>query len=100
MGKRKLCASIVVGAIVGGLVALTDRSVRNYAKNKVNTTTFHMKYCLKNPAESVHKLRTDVTDCHKVMTSGLESTINALEQIEQTLEKVVPQKNPPQQRLK
>lgn len=98
--SKKLCASIVVGAIAGGIVALTNQSVRDYTKSKIHETKIQIKNCLENPAESVHKLRTDIIECHNVITSGLDSTVNALEQIEQTLEKVVPQKTPTQQKLK
>lgn len=89
MGRRKLCTGMIIGAIVGGLVTLTNQEARDYTRNKLCATTSQIKHCLKNPAESVRNARICVTEFNKNFASGAENAVNALEQVEQTLEKVV-----------
>lgn len=92
MSKRKLCTGVVVGAIVGGLVTLKNEEVRTYAKNKLAEVTTHVKLRLKNPVLSIRSLRVDLMKCRQYVDQGTEDTIQALEQIEQTLNKVIQKK--------
>lgn len=100
MGKRKLCTGIVIGSIVGGLVTLTDPIVRKYTKRKLHTTASQLKFKLKYPTESVRNMRMCTIKFNKDVVNGLHDTINSLEQIEKTLEKVIPQKDPTKNLLK
>lgn len=100
MGKRKLCTGIILGAIVGGLTALTDIEARSYAKGKLSFYTSQTKDCLKNPSEAVRKVRISFDQFNEKFVSGAESTSNALAQVENTLAKVVKKKNPEQNILK
>lgn len=96
MGKRKLCTGIILGAVIGGLISLVNKDARLYAKGKLQTTANHTKYYLKNPSEAVSNIRLSFDEFSKTFSSGAESTINALEQIEDTLDKVIKKKNPEQ----
>lgn len=98
MGKRKLCAGIIFGAVVGGLVTLVDQGVRDYAKGKTCNCASALKSKLKDPASTVKSARMCAMTCHEKVTKCLDETINALEQIEQTLEKVLPKKDPTETR--
>lgn len=97
MGRRKLCTGIILGAVVGGLISLIDKDTRMYAKNKLSTTTNHTKYYLRNPSKAVRNARISFNEFSENFKSGAESTINALEQIEETLDKVIKKKTPVEQ---
>lgn len=99
MGRRKLYTGIFIGAVVGGLTALINKEARVYAKNKWRTTTKFTKYYLKNPSEAVRNVRISFDEFNKNFTSGAESTVNALEQIEETLDKVMKKKTSEQKLL-
>lgn len=92
MGRRKLCTGIILGAVVGGLISLTNQDARSYAKGKLSTTKNYTKYYIKNPSEAVRSIRMSFDEFNKSFTSGAENTINALEQIEDTLDKVIKKK--------
>ena len=88
MGKNKLIRGILIGAVVGGVVALFDKDARAYAKKKAVDTSTTTKYFLKNPSEAIHNVRMTVDRLNRDLTKGVESTVNALEQVEETLEKL------------
>ncbi|MFA1822078.1 YtxH domain-containing protein [Virgibacillus oceani] len=88
MGKRKLVLSIAAGAVVGGLVALFDKETRTYSKHKLGSVKRSSSYMLKNPSEAVHNVRTAFDTFNKNFASGAENTINALEQVENSLDKL------------
>lgn len=94
MGKRKLCMGITVGAIIGGLTALTNSGVRSFTAHKINKIKSDIGICLKDPTQSVKDLKACAKRLNTDVTNGLEGTINALEQVEKTLEKVIPKKDP------
>lgn len=89
MGKNKLCRGIMIGAIVGGIVALFDKDARDYAKGKMTDTSTKTKYFLNHPSEAIHNVRMTVDQLNRDLAKGVESTVNALEQVETTLDKVV-----------
>lgn len=80
MGKRKFCRGIMIGAVVGGLVAMRHPEVRSYMKQKLSQTT----YLVKHPSKAVRNTRIAVQQFHEQMMSGTENAINALEQVEKT----------------
>jgi len=89
MGKRKLVSGIVVGAIVGGVVALFNKEARHYAKDKMASVKGQTCYIIKHPSDAVRSARIALDEFNETVTSGAENTINALEQVEQTLDKVI-----------
>lgn len=88
MGKRKLCTSMLVGAVIGGLFALRHPEVRGYTKRKLSKAKSTTGYLFKNPSEAVRNTRIAFDKFNDQFSSGAESAINALEQVEQTLNKV------------
>lgn len=99
MGKRTLCTGIIVGAVVGGLVALTNKEAREYAKVKLMIARAEARYCMNNPSQSVRNLRQSFEQFNQKFSNGANSAVNALEQVENTLEKVVKRKEPAQKLL-
>ncbi|WP_164217394.1 YtxH domain-containing protein [Virgibacillus sp. YIM 98842] len=88
MGKRKLIVSVVTGAALGGLVALFDKETRTYTKSKLGTVKRSSSYLLKNPSEAVHNVRVAFDTFNKNFANGAENAINALEQVENSLDKI------------
>lgn len=100
MGKRTLCTGIIVGALAGGLIALTNQEARDYARAKLSLMRAEAKYCLSNPSQAVRNFRQSFDQFNQKYTSGADSAVNALEQIEHTLDKVIKTKsNEPPQKL-
>lgn len=92
MGRQKLLLGVVIGAVVGGLVTLTDRETRIYAKTKLDDAKSGAAYILQNPSEAIENVRNTVDQLNQNITNGAENTINALEQVEGTLDKFVNKK--------
>jgi len=88
VGKRKLVLYVTVGAAVGGLVALFDKETRTFTKHKLGDVKRSSSYFLKNPSEAVHNVRTAFDTFNKNFASGAENAINALEQVENSLDKI------------
>lgn len=89
MGRNKLFRGIIIGAVVGGIVALFDKDARDYAKRKAVDTSTTTKYFLKNPSEAIHNVRVTVDQFNQDFVKGVENTVNALEQVENTLDSFI-----------
>ncbi|MGM8213164.1 YtxH domain-containing protein [Virgibacillus sp. W0430] len=89
MGKRNLCTGVLIGAIVGGVVSLFDKNTRDYTKNKWSETKAATASYFTNPAEAVHSLKQCVQQVNHTINNEAQNTINALEQVENTLTKVL-----------
>ncbi|WP_163971007.1 YtxH domain-containing protein [Oceanobacillus halotolerans] len=87
MGKRKLMVGVVLGAILGGIVALFDREARQYSKHQLTVLKDKTTNSVKHPSETVHNLKVSFDKLNKSFTNNAENAINALEQVEQTLDK-------------
>lgn len=92
MGKKKLYSAMIIGAAAGGLISLFNRDVRLYTKVKLAFLPLEAKYLLKNPSEAVYNTRIALDRFNKGFNNSAEQTMNALEQVESTLEKVVKKK--------
>lgn len=88
MGKRKLILGITIGAVVGGATALFDRDTRNFAKEKLASAKSGSSYYMNHPSEAIHNLRNSVEQINQTISNGTSNAINALEQVETTLDKV------------
>lgn len=89
MGKRKLTTHVVIGAIVGGLIALTNKEVRLYTKSKGNCIKEKTGNFIQNPSETINQTRMKFEKVSERFSSEAANTINALEQIEQTVAKFI-----------
>src|SRR5699024_2898707 len=87
MGKRKLYTGIAIGAAVGGLIALLDRDARSYAKQKFHDAKDATMYYAKHQSEGVQNIKDKYEQFNKTFTSGADNAMNALEQVEETIEK-------------
>ncbi|MFD1039958.1 YtxH domain-containing protein [Virgibacillus byunsanensis] len=88
MGKRNLLLGVFLGAIIGGLTALFNRETRYYTKNKMSLARNRTNYYVKHPSETIHSVRVAFDRFNESFTSGAENAINALEQVENTLDKI------------
>lgn len=87
MGKARLITGVAVGATVGAIVALLDKDTREYAKTQLNSAKSCSSHYIKNPSEAVQTFRTTVDRWNETLTSGADNAINALEQVEETINK-------------
>lgn len=88
MGKRKIIVGVVTGAIVGGAAALLDKEARGYACGKMKELKASSSYYISNPSEAIHGLQQTMGKVSQAFESGSSNAMNALDQVEQTLEKV------------
>ncbi|CDQ42054.1 MULTISPECIES: hypothetical protein [Virgibacillus] len=86
MGKRKLFLGVFIGATVGALVSLFDKETRAYSKEKLTAAKSGTSYLMKHPSDAVHTVRSAFDTFNQAFTRGAESTLNALDQVESTLE--------------
>ncbi|GGK03954.1 hypothetical protein GCM10007063_27870 [Lentibacillus kapialis] len=86
MGKRKLCLGLLIGTIAGGLLSLLDREARTYAKGKMKDVKSGSSYYIKRPSEAVKGAKDVFGRFNTTFTKGADNAINALEQMEGTLE--------------
>lgn len=89
MGKRKLITGVILGAVIGGLVALTNREARVYTKGKLTCATERTKYYMKNPSEAVRNIRETVDQVNDKLVYHSANTVQTLAQVEETLDKMV-----------
>ncbi|GFZ84286.1 hypothetical protein GCM10010978_25770 [Compostibacillus humi] len=87
MGKRRLITGVLLGALTGGAIALLDEETREYAKDKVSALKNDSTYYLKHPAEAIESLKATVEQFNRTVSSGAENAINAIEQVEDTINK-------------
>jgi len=88
MGKRRLLTGVISGAVIGGVISLFNEDARGYAKHKLCATRETASKLLDNPAETVRSVKQSIEELNDRITVGAENSVNALEQVENTLEKV------------
>ncbi|WP_047980423.1 hypothetical protein [Ornithinibacillus contaminans] len=88
MGKKRLLASIAIGAEVGGMTALFDRETRGYTKYKLSNDKEKSAYLIKHPTESIHNARLAMEEFSEAFVYQAENATNALAQVENTIERV------------
>lgn len=89
MGKRKLVRCIVLGAVVGGITALTDRKVRSYTKATFNCAKDKVNFYQENPTIAISKLRLTVNELNHSISTGTDQALNLLDQAEDKLNKQI-----------
>ncbi len=88
MGKRKLIIGTVAGALLGALAMQFDKDAREYTKESLNNLKEKSANTINNPGEAVQNIRTAFDKLNANLEAGTESTMNALEQVENTLNKL------------
>lgn len=86
-GKTTFWSSIVAGAVVGGLLSLISKDARDYSKKMILETGEMVKYYTTNPDVTVQKLKSRVESINEVVSDNTKSALNALEQVENTVNK-------------
>ena len=81
MASKKLCLSMLAEAVVGGIVALTDKEVRYELKNKWQDG----KELIQNPSTIVTKARTKIEEVNGFVDRQTDQILNIFEQVEGTL---------------
>lgn len=89
MGQRKLIVGVVAGALLGALAMQFDKDARSYTKDCLTKLKDNSSDLISNPTETVHKLRENFDKINNNISVGAENTINALEQVETTLDRLV-----------
>lgn len=89
MGQRKMLIGVLAGALVGALVMQFDKDARYYTKSCLNKVKDNSSELLNNPEDTVRKLRNKFDQLNNTISVGAENTINALEQVESTLDRLV-----------
>ncbi|WP_208591642.1 hypothetical protein [Gracilibacillus suaedae] len=88
MGKERLIKGILTGAVVGGLITLSDRETRSYVTRKLQVCGNKAAYYAKNPANAIHQLNLNYAKCSEQLATGLTSALNMLHQLQELTEKV------------
>lgn len=88
MGKRKLISGVLIGAVVGGLAALLDRSTREYATTKLHEVKESTSRYTSNPHEAIRDARIAFDKFNQGFSGGAEKAMESLEKLEQTMSKV------------
>lgn len=87
MPKRKLCVSILIGSLVGGLIAMTDPKVRKYTKEKVSDLSTKSAQFIKNPSDTIQKVITTFDEVTETLEKGTNRVVETLETVDQSLQK-------------
>jgi len=88
MGGKNFWTGVISGAVLGGLISLSNKDARNYAKNLANNTAERVVYFTKNPAELVGNLKQTVQLIDEKVSENRESAFNAIEQVDKTINKI------------
>jgi len=88
VGRKKFWTGIVTGAVVGGLISLFNEDAREYVKDTLNTTGEKCLYIVNNPTETVRNIKAMAQLVDEKISENKNSAFNALEQVENTLERV------------
>lgn len=89
MGKRKLIIGAVAGALLGALAMQFDKDTRQYTKSSMIKLKNNTSSIVSNPTETLQNLRTTFDKINNGFAVGAENTINALDQVENTINKLV-----------
>lgn len=88
-GRRTFWSSIAAGAVIGGLLSLLNKDARDYSKKMIQQTGEAVKYYTTNPDETVEKVKNAVESVTKLVTENTDSALNAIEQVENTVNKFI-----------
>lgn len=87
-GKAKFWTSIIAGACIGGAISLFNSDARNYGKSLVKETNDCLNECIRNPEDSVKKVKNSISTFSNFISENTDSALNAINQIEQTVNRL------------
>ena len=82
MSKDKLLKGMVVGAIVGGLLTLTDKDTRKYVKESMQNCSKQATFYMQHPTEAFHQLNVQYNYYSKQVSSSLTTVLGILNQLQ------------------
>jgi|GEM_PF-3374269 len=88
MAKSKLASRMLIGAVIGGVTALTDPGVRTYVKDKWLQVKLGASICAQQPSFTLETARQAFNEFTANVDTQAGNVINAVEQIEQTVSRV------------
>ncbi|MEN1970218.1 YtxH domain-containing protein [Lentibacillus sp. N15] len=88
MGKQKLCLGVFLGAVAGGLTALCDKETRSFTKQQLKLVKNTTGYYVKHPTDAIRNVQDTLNGLNQKVNANADNAINALEQVEETLNKI------------
>ncbi|WP_077624325.1 hypothetical protein [Sediminibacillus massiliensis] len=88
MSESKLLKGIIIGATVGGLISLADKSTRVEVSRNLKKAGDRTNYYLKNPSDVIQGVRSCYEQLASNLFTGADSVVEMLSDIQQTIEKV------------
>ncbi|WP_404451430.1 YtxH domain-containing protein [Virgibacillus necropolis] len=99
MQNNKLVFGIIIGALIGGLSTLFDQETRSRTKVQYLSAKRKTNYYMKHPSEAVQNARVACNQFNETFNTSADNAINALEQVEQTIDKVTNRKDVSPQKI-
>lgn len=87
MGKKKFYTSVIVGAVVGGLVALFDDDAKRYVKTSLQKTGNSFRSYVKDPIDAIEQMKECAEAVKRTVDENVSGTLSTLETIESSLSK-------------
>jgi gas vesicle protein len=88
MGQSKLWNGILLGAVIGGVVALVDKDTRALVVEKTRSSGEKCQGYVKHPSEAIHSLRVSYESFSSQLNKGVEDLLELLQKAESMLNKV------------
>jgi len=89
MGKKTFWSGIVLGAVVGGAVSMFNKDARKYVKNVSEQAADQVSYYMDHPNEAVSNVKRTISIVSEKINSNSSGAMNTLNQVENTLNKVL-----------
>ncbi|GAB2534579.1 hypothetical protein [Gracilibacillus alcaliphilus] len=88
MSKEKIIKGMIAGAIVGGLLTLTNRETRNYVKQGLQQCGNRVSFYMHHPTEAIHQLNVQYDYYSKQVSSSLTAVLEILNQLQDATNKL------------
>ncbi|MRH44613.1 hypothetical protein GH741_18360 [Aquibacillus halophilus] len=94
MAKHKLIKGVVIGGVIGGLATMLDRNTRDETLNKLKTAGQTANSYVKHPSAAFYSIRSCYESMSTDLTTGINSALTILTQVQETLDSVSKTKLP------
>jgi len=88
-GRKTFWTSIILGALAGGLLSLTNKNARQYGKHLAQSTNEKVKSYVQDPEQSIQRLKDSVHFANDFVNKNTSGAMNALEQVENTIRRFI-----------
>lgn len=83
MGQNKLVKSVIIGAVVGGIISMLDRATRESTVSTVKTTTERAKYYAQNRDEFMELIEGKVAQAQSLYDTAQTNITKLVENADQ-----------------